>query len=155
MKYLLFFLLFLGLVACDNSPVEQPVAGAESSFPTAITRQRVATFPPTPQRRPTEQAPTQTIQPIIHSPLPAPPPHQPTGVGGNPWGYAFDPGSLIYTPVPGFCSGQYFSCTPSFAQGIGYVVECQDRLYAKSGGRPGSCSHHGGDRAILYAHYYS
>lgn len=76
------------------------------------------------------------------------------GVNGNPWGYSFvaTGGRLIYAPNRAFCSGQYFHCIPSFPRGVGYVVECRDGLFSKSGGRPGSCSKHGGDGAILYSH---
>jgi hypothetical protein len=57
---------------------------------------------------------------------------------------------LIYNPLAAFC--QYFSCISSFWNGQGYVVECQDAMYSKSGGHSGSCSHHGGNRRPLYSH---
>ncbi len=118
----------------------------------------VATPSPIPDQVPTPR-PTATPVPAVPQSTPTRAPTQPpastrppTGVNGNPWGYNFTPGTLITNPPADFCSGQYFSCIPSFANGIGYVVECMDTLYSKSGGRSGSCSKHGGNKAILYAH---
>jgi hypothetical protein len=76
----------------------------------------------------------------------------------NPWGYNFDPtgGSQITSPPSTFCS--YFACIGSppaytnFWSGQGYVVECQDTLFSKTGGTQNSCSHHGGELRTLYAH---
>lgn len=96
---------------------------------------RLLTATPVPTRKPT----------IAPTPTP-----RKTGVNGNPWNYSFDTGAYIYSPPPEFCS--YFRCIPSFWSGHGYVVECQDTLYSKSGGISGSCSKHGGNKAILYSH---
>lgn len=84
-------------------------------------------------------------------------PAQAAGINGNPWNYSFIAahGSLIYTPNPAFCNGNYFHCIPNFPRGIGYVVECHDGLFSKSGGRPGSCSKHGGESQVLYSHVSS
>lgn len=68
----------------------------------------------------------------------------------NPWGYNFSKGSYIYNPPSDFCS--YFDCIQSFWNGSGYVMECKDAMYSLSGGRSGSCSHHGGNWRPLYAH---
>jgi len=68
----------------------------------------------------------------------------------NPWGYNFSKGSYIYDPPSGFCS--YFACIDNFWNGRGYVMECRDATYSKSGGISGSCSHHGGNWRPLYAH---
>ena len=74
----------------------------------------------------------------------------PSAVSCNPWGYTFtNTGKLIYNPPGGFCG--YFDCISSFWNGSGYVMECQDGMYSKSGGRTGSCSRHGGDKRPLYA----
>lgn len=71
-----------------------------------------------------------------------------SGVPCNPWGYNFAHGGYIYSPPSAFCG--YFSCIGTFWNGSGYVVECADGDYSKSGGHRGSCSHHGGDwRALL------
>lgn len=106
---------------------------AHTPTPTATqTLTRFPTATPIPTRKPTT-APT-----------------VPKGVNQNPWGYSFTPGSYIYNPPGSFCS--YFNCISTFWNGKGYVVECQDNTYSKSGGISGSCSHHGGNKAILYAH---
>ena len=60
----------------------------------------------------------------------------------NPWGYNFCGGNLITAPQSGFCS--YFNCIASFSTGVGYVVQCGDGNFSKSGGRAGVCSKHGG-----------
>ncbi len=76
-----------------------------------------------------------------------------TGVNGNPWNYTFVAagGKRIYAPDPAFC-GQYFHCIPNFLRGKGYVMQCRDGMYSKSGGLSGSCSRHEGDGSVLYAH---
>ena len=112
--------------------------------PTA-TPTPVPTQPPVVQQ-PVQQPATQS-QPVQSAPAPAT-----TGVYGNPWGYDFTPGTVITSPASGFCNGTYFSCIQSFSSGQGYVMECGDELYSKSGGRSGSCSRHGGDKATLYQH---
>jgi hypothetical protein len=74
-------------------------------------------------------------------------------VNKNPWGYHFycsaGTNNYIYNAPSSFCS--YFSCIGNFWNGIGYVEECQDAMYSKSGGRSGSCSHHGGNLQPLYS----
>ncbi len=79
-------------------------------------------------------------------PLPAPSsPLAPTpscSVNGNPWGYNFTCCQFITAPPANVCS--YFSCIASFWNGNGYVVECLDTTYSKSGGISGACSTHGG-----------
>jgi hypothetical protein len=71
----------------------------------------------------------------------------PGAVNCNPWGYNFSHGSYIYNPPGAFCS--YFACIANFWNGKGYVMQCQDGMYSKSGGRSGSCSYHGGNRRPL------
>lgn len=71
------------------------------------------------------------------------------GAPANPYGYGFcGRGGLIYSPPPDFCS--YFACVGAFADGRGYVVQCVDGQFSRSGGRPGACSSHGGVRRPLY-----
>jgi len=70
--------------------------------------------------------------------------------GSNPWGYNFTSGNLIYSPPSDFCS--YFACISNFWNGGGYVVECTDSKYSKSGGLEGVCSTHGGYWRTLYSH---
>jgi hypothetical protein len=71
------------------------------------------------------------------------------GVNGNPWGYNFSCCKLFTSPTSNFCS--YFACTPNFQTGNGYVVECLDAKYSKSGGAQGACSNNGGVWRPLYA----
>ncbi|MBX5452059.1 hypothetical protein [Thermogemmatispora sp.] len=113
---------------------------------------------PSPTPLPTETptpppTPTPTPTPVpTEAPAPTPTPTPCPGVNCNPWGYNFDStnGSLIYSPPSGFCD--YFDCIPSFWEGKGYVVECNDGMYSKSGGVRGVCSGHGGVWRRLYAH---
>ena len=67
----------------------------------------------------------------------------------NPWGYSFCVGSTITSPPLGFCT--YFACIATFANGRGFVMQCTDGMYSLSGGIPGSCSQHGGNRRALLA----
>ncbi len=64
-------------------------------------------------------------------------------VNCNPWGYNFNKGKKIAHPSTAFC--HYFTCIGNFAKGKGYVEECKDGKYSKSGGRSGSCADHRGN----------
>lgn len=114
----------------------------------------IPTAQPTPTAKP-KPKPTQppvAVQPTkppAKKPTPTPNPC-PNAVNHNPWCYDFNPGNVITNPPAGFCS--YFLCISSFYDGKGYVIECTDGMYSKSGGRQGSCSKHGGDSRILYSH---
>lgn len=70
------------------------------------------------------------------------------GAPANPYGYNFCGGSYIYSPAGDICS--YLSCIDNFWNGQGYVIQCQDGMFSKSGGRSGSCSYHSGNRRPLY-----
>jgi hypothetical protein len=76
------------------------------------------------------------------------------GVNNNPWGYDFDnTGNLIYDEIPGsFC--KYFKCTPDFWSDSrnGYIVECNDGEYSRTGGYASACVDHGGVDRALYWH---
>lgn len=78
---------------------------------------------------------------------------QPTCIPGaencNPWGYNFTHGTTITDPPRQFC--QYFTCINNFFNGRGYVVECRDGVYSKSGGTRNSCSKHRGELRTLLA----
>lgn len=65
------------------------------------------------------------------------------------WGDNFTNGHVIHSPPGTFCN--YFKCIANFWNGKGYVMECQDATYSKSGGISGSCSHHGGNWRPLLA----
>jgi hypothetical protein len=78
---------------------------------------------------------------------------QPTCIPGaencNPWGYNFTHGSAITDPPRQFC--QFFNCVNNFVSGKGYVVECRDGVYSKTGGTRNSCSKHKGELRTLLA----
>jgi hypothetical protein len=129
----------------DATPTNQVVQQAASSTATPAP---AATITATPKPKPT----------AIPTPRPTNPPAQPTptsapahtGVNGNPWGYDFNQGNYIYNPPADFCS--YFACITTFWKGHGYVDQCVDGDYSKSGGLSGACSHHGGEAQPLYSH---
>jgi len=73
----------------------------------------------------------------------------PCGAPSNPFRYTFCGGSQIYSTPATFCT--YFNCISTFSSGIGYVIQCQDLTFSRSGGRQGSCSTHGGERRTLFA----
>ena len=138
-------------------PTSQNVAPARQAAPAAIgttssgpTSRNGLVAVPKPKPKPT---PT---RPVVRSrPTPAPRP-KPTpthvvlnlcGAPTNPWGYNFCRGGYIDSPAAGFCS--YFDCIANFPNGHGYVVQCVDGMFSKSGGRQGACSYHGGERRPL------
>ncbi len=73
----------------------------------------------------------------------------PGGVFGNPWGYNFKGSNVINNPPSNFCI--YFMCANNFWDGKGYVIECGDNTFNKTGGGYGACSGHGGVPRILYS----
>lgn len=135
----------------------------QQSSPTAIvtptpTEKPTPTATPTPKPTPTATPTPETTQAPVQQPAQQPAtqsqPQQSapvTGVNNNPWGYDFNPGSLIYNPNSGFCG--YFSCVSTFWTATsGYVVECANNEYSHSGGVRGACSRDGGVEATLYQH---
>ncbi len=120
-------------------PAAQPVQTTPALPPPAA--QPVQTTPPAPA--PPAAQPVQTT--------PAAPPAPPArlvaatcGAPANPDGYNFcGRGGLIYTFPSDFCD--YFDCIANYPNGTGYIDECSDQTYSHSGGRPGACSHHGGE----------
>lgn len=148
---LLFFACIGTAVGSVNLATQAtPTPTTQSNQAAIPTNQAVTTLPtPTPTSTPT---PKPAIAPT-HAPQPTQPPPTPTpcpGVNCNPWGYNFNPGNYIYSPPAAFCN--YFSCINNFPNGHGYVVECQDGEYSKSGGVQGACSYHGGVMRPLYSH---
>jgi hypothetical protein len=86
----------------------------------------------------------------VHTTKAAPPPPSTCGAPPNPYGYTFCAvGSPVTNPPLAVCN--YFDCIPasSFWKGRGYMDECYDGTYSKSGGISGACSHHGGERRPL------
>ena len=113
------------------------------------TQKSIPTPKPTPKPTPTKApvvVPTATPVPPTPTPVPVV-----TGVGGNPYGYDFNAGTLIYSPAADLCT--YVSCVTTFwSDTNGYVVECANGEYSHSGGVRGACSRDGGVEAILYSH---
>lgn len=146
-----------------NSSVASPTAVAAGKSITVLTTTAAASTS-SPATAPTTAAPTQApITPAPTTPPPPPtPPPAPTktvapppptantcGAPANPWGYNFCSGGFITAPPSNFCS--YFNCIASFSNGRGYVMECGDLTFGKSGGISGSCSGHSGNYRALYA----
>ncbi|MBO0882699.1 MAG: hypothetical protein J2P17_20670 [Mycobacterium sp.] len=78
----------------------------------------------------------------------APPLGETCGAPTNPWGYNFcGTGGFIGSPPDGFCD--YFDCIANFPNGSGYVEQCRDWEFSRSGGQPGACSDHDGERRPL------
>jgi hypothetical protein len=142
----------IGAIAGPQTPkasspptqVVQSVASTPTDTYTPAPATRVAPTS-TPTHRPTPK-PTVVVHHSTPTATPTPKrttkPKQ-TGVNGNPWGYNFSCCHDIYSPPSNFCD--YFNCIASFWNGRGYVMECSDGMYGKSGGISGSCSHHGGN----------
>jgi hypothetical protein len=66
------------------------------------------------------------------------------GAPANPYGYTLCGGTVVTDPAADICG--YFDCAAAFWKGKGYMMLCQDGKVTMSGGRPKSCSRHGGDR---------
>jgi hypothetical protein len=138
------------LIALSLSVAAQQTSSPSTPPKTAV--QTTATPSPTPTPTPT-LTPTQTPTPTpVPTPTPAPATPVPLvntcGAPSNPWGYNFCGGNFITNPPSNFCA--YFGCIANFSSGRGYVEECNDNLFSKSGGISGSCSHHGGNQQPLY-----
>jgi hypothetical protein len=101
-------------------------------------------------RTPTKTPSITLTKTATRTPGPYVPPVISGGIFGNPWGYNFETGNVITSPPQKFCS--FFPCIISFWDGSGYVIECADGKFSKSGGRTGACSHHGGYSRTLFSH---
>lgn len=140
------------IIPSQNGTIATPAVTATAlpPKPTATAIPATSTsIPPTAKPLPTAiptqvPAPAPKTPPAPPTPVPAPTtPPVATGINGNPWGYNFTQGNLIYSPPSEICN--YFSCIGNFWNGRGYVIECTDQTFSKSGGIRGSCSHHGGN----------
>lgn len=139
----------------EAQQAEQTLSPATSSSTTAPTqRPTVTPAPPTATNtaRSTD-TPKPTATPIPPTATPIPPTATAVvvntcGAPSNPFGYQFCGGSVITSPPNNFCS--YFNCIASFWNGRGYVMQCGDGTFGKSGGISGSCSGHGGNSRALY-----
>jgi hypothetical protein len=139
----------VGLAGALNggSPTAQSTATSGNTSSLSQKTSATATATKT-QATPTAQPTATAVPTATATPKPQPKPTCiPGAVNCNPWGYNFTHGSYITSPPGGFCG--YFNCIPSFWNGSGYVVQCQDGTYSKSGGHTGSCSRHGGDKRAL------
>jgi hypothetical protein len=154
-RFVISIALALG-ISCGGQAAapDKPAPFAATATTASSNRQTSApaTFTSTP---PPTVAPTvvpATVAPTVR-PATTPPTVAPTvnlcGAPANPWNYTFCGGSFITSPPSNFCG--YFNCIASFANGRGYVMQCADRTYSKSGGISGSCSGHGGNARALYA----
>jgi hypothetical protein len=96
------------------------------------------------------RAPVAVASPVRSSPSPSPKGGTGSycGAPGNPWGYNFCGGEPITDPDASFCD--VFDCVKNFEKGKGYVVQCNDGVFSKSGGRGGSCVQHAGEKRMLY-----
>jgi hypothetical protein len=67
----------------------------------------------------------------------------------NPWAYNFcGSGDVITDPPSDFCT--YFECIERFWKGKGFVVQCGDGMFAKTGGRLITCNRNGGEYRTLF-----
>jgi hypothetical protein len=127
-------------VAPPTTTLAAPTSGPTAT-PTLPTRTvSPATRPPTRAVRPSPRPTTARPKPSTVSLCGAP---------SNPYGYNYcGRGPHIYNPKPDICS--YFDCILAFWDGVGYMIECDDGMVSMSGGRQGSCSHHGGNNRTVY-----
>lgn len=126
------------------TPAQASVPVAQASplpmFTATVTASAVeATVPGIPVSTPASRG---FVHPALNRPCSA--------VNCNPWGYNFVKGSYIVSPPASFCA--YFRCIRNFWSGKGYVVQCHDGSYSKSGGRRGVCDGHRGPWRVLYRH---
>jgi len=147
---LLFFSCIGTAVRSVNLATQSTPSPTPPAHQAAILMSPIVPTHPTPMLSPTPTS-TPTPKPAIapiHASQPTPTPCP--GINCNPWGYNFSLGNFINSPPSAFCT--YFSCITNFFKGHGYVVECKDGDYSKSGGVQGACSTHGGVMRPLYSH---
>jgi hypothetical protein len=158
MRRVLLSLGFALLIACGAqtaAPGQPQSSIATGSVPTAL----IPTPAVTATTRLSANIPTTSVAPTV-APTVAPsvaPTLRPTltptvnlcGAPANPWNYNFCGGSFITSSPSAFCS--YFNCIATFSSGRGYVVQCSDGTFSRSGGISGSCSGHGGNARALYS----
>ncbi|MFI9572044.1 hypothetical protein ACIG5D_11485 [Microbispora rosea] len=118
-------------VTITKTPSPEPPA---SPSPRHSARAKITAAQSPPGQRP-RAAPTPEAVPLCDAPE-------------NPYGYTFCDGDLITDPKPDTCL--YFDCIPYFSEGKGYMIECSDGAFSMSGGRQGSCSHHGGNHRPVH-----
>jgi hypothetical protein len=139
-------------VACGGSSTSSQTAErSQAQSPSAVSTSASGGSGPTPGRAGSTPDSRATSQPhgAAASAASSPSPATSCAAPANPWGYSFCGDSLIFAPPANFCG--YFTCIAGFSSDTGFVVQCTDGLYSRSG-RPGdACSSHGGIRRPLYA----
>ncbi|HZM77840.1 MAG TPA: hypothetical protein VFC19_19145 [Candidatus Limnocylindrales bacterium] len=131
--------------SADRRP---PAAGSALTASTDPATQAV-TPSPTPSPEPVVPPTTQAASPPPAPTTTKPKPINLCGAPQNPWNYNFcSGGTKIDDPPDDFCS--YFDCIDNFWNGRGYVIQCDDNMFSKSGGIQGSCSRHGGNKRPLF-----
>jgi len=157
MKLLSVLVCSVFLVGCSSMPNDgqsastSPVCGGGScaafdSMSAAASRSVSAT--PDTKQLPTTQtlSPVDTPEADPATPIPA----KLCGAPPNPYGYNFcHRGTAITAPEADVCT--YFDCIANFHNGHGYMVECDDLTYSMSGGRPGACSYHHGEKQEVFS----
>ena len=131
------------------TPTPSPAVGIASS-PSPAAKAPTSVAPPTPVTQAPSLMPSKAVavaSPVPPKPAPAVAPKIATdlcGAPANPYGYNYcGRGSTITDPAADICN--YFSCIPNFSAGVGFMVQCNDKMVSMSGGRRGVCSHHGGN----------
>jgi hypothetical protein len=145
----------VGVSTATSLGAETTTTTAEVSTSVPVVASTPITLPAT--TLPATTLPVTTVRTTVPRTAPptAPATTAPTvaglcGAPANPFGYNFcGRGTFITSPNPSTCS--YFNCIANFGNGIGYMEECADATYSMSGGRQGSCSHHGGDKQPVFS----
>jgi hypothetical protein len=146
----------IALTTANNQP-SQSAAQSTSPTPTSSNQLGAAATAPSPTgpalTTPPPTAGATTTPPISSpptttTPQPPPPPPNLCGAPPNPYGYNFCGGSPLADPASNICS--YLDCVANFFNGKGFVVECQDNTFSKSGGTKAVCSKHVGYLQTLY-----
>lgn len=156
-------LLCGAFLAVPDAPAERESAGTPQTSSPTVKQPVPAPASPTASPVPVRSTSRPTVAPTLgknatKSPTSSPTPRRTTasptpkkvslcGASANPYGYNFCGGSRIDDPKPDVCS--YFDCIDNFWNGKGYMMQCQDGTVSMSGGRPGSCSYHGGNRRAV------
>lgn len=149
-------LVFVFTLAALAPPQPATPVAADSPAPTplpTVTHTVTATPPPSPSpshtASPLRSKTTHPAVPHTHHPTPTPTVRHThaastCGAPANPYRLNLcGRGHLVTSPPSEVC--MYFDCIPAFDDGTGYMVQCDDGTYSMSGGRPGTCSHHGGE----------
>jgi hypothetical protein len=139
-----------GTVAVASLPASAAAPASSAATAAALPdgTPSAAYSPPAPAPVPA-RPPAPAASPRRTGAAPKPKPVSLCGAPANPYDYNYcGRGSKIYAPKPDICD--YFKCIDNFGNGTGYMIECSDGMVSMSGGRRGSCSHHGGNKQSVY-----